>query len=338
MSVALEEVNGWLDDLWCLATGLLDGAGAKDTINSIENALPFYVEDQLAGLASQLLSPASDRSLPAILRRSLQDQSANHQIQRELRAEILRFFEVFLEESILNRNVPTLVAEYAAPIVEVCMDLFAGRETNNQIKELSVHPLLLCLGLKEHLPDPRSLSRLLFPPEDEHDRHGGGGKRRSVVDIYWGGFGLGRATSKTTPNVKRSLLPNAPHPPPPSNPPRLLPPTTPPPPPRLYPTAPLPLQVAAARVPSLEPFAPSVIVALCGALEEGGGRPGGGVSTPSTASNSHAVSKVPASKAPAELAAEALRGLCRGAAGVRLCREAGLEGTLQRLPDRCRQV
>ena len=219
MSVALEEVNGWLDDLWCLATGLLDGAGAKDTINSIENALPFYVEDQLAGLASQLLSPASDRSLPAILRRSLQDQSANHQIQRELRAEILRFFEVFLEESILNRNVPTLVAEYAAPIVEVCMDLFAGRETNNQIKELSVHPLLLCLGLKEHLPDPRSLSRLLFPPEDEHDRHGGGGKRRSVVDIYWGGFGLGRATSKTTPNVKRSLLPNAPHPPPPSNPP-----------------------------------------------------------------------------------------------------------------------
>ena len=129
-----------------------------------------------------------------------------------------------------------------------------------------------------------------------------------------------------------------PHLPPPSNPPRLLPPTTPPQPPRLYPTAPLPLQVAAARVPSLEPFAPSVIVALCGALEEGGGRPGGGVSTPSTASNSHAVSKVPASKAPAELAAEALRGLCRGAAGVRLCREAGLEGTLQRLPDRCRQV
>ena len=94
MSVALEEVNGWLDDLWCLATGVLDGGGAKDTINSIENALPFYVEDQLAGLASQLLSPASDRSLPAILRRSLQDQSANHQIQRELRAEILRFFEV----------------------------------------------------------------------------------------------------------------------------------------------------------------------------------------------------------------------------------------------------
>ena len=206
MSVALEEVNGWLDDLWCLATGLLDGAGAKDTINSIENALPFYVEDQLAGLASQLLSPASDRSLPAILRRSLQDQSANHQIQRELRAEILRFFEVFLEESILNRNVPTLVAEYAAPIVEVCMDLFAGRETNNQIKELSVHPLLLCLGLKEHLPDPRSLSRLLFPPEDEHDRHGGGGKRRSVVDIYWGGFGLSRATSKTTPNVNGACL------------------------------------------------------------------------------------------------------------------------------------
>lgn len=203
MADAITRFAEWLEELDGYVRAGMAHPNVKETVNSMEMIVHSCLDEQLAGISSLCFpSGAAEGSVqdgvPGVLRRSVEATEQVNKLLADLRSELLRFLEIFMQEHVLERSRPADAAAHGLPVARACCYVFR-RDSSAKVKELCFHPLTYCLDLKELCPDKHELSEFVFG-EVGHNRV----NEPSLVDVVWKEHC--KAPSKSTPTVRGGCL------------------------------------------------------------------------------------------------------------------------------------
>jgi hypothetical protein len=200
---AITKFAEWLEELDGYVRAGKAHPNVKETVNSMEKIVHSCLDEQLAGISSLCFPTGAGEGsvqdgVPGVLHRSLSQSEQVNQLHVDLRSELLRFLEIFLQDHVLERSRPADAAAHALPVARACYFVFR-RDSSAKVRELCFHPLTYCCDLKELCPDRHELSEFVFG-EMGHDPV----RNPSLTDAFWNEHS--KPPSKSTPPVRGGCL------------------------------------------------------------------------------------------------------------------------------------